>query len=548
MAPLPLPLPEPTVVCGQGGAPIAATIDRFSELELDLIPGTGLLAACIPGAFGAWLTVLRDWGTVSLRTALGPAIQYAKAGHPILGRAVDTIESVLELFSIEWTTSGAVFLKNGRAPVAGSLFCNPTLAALYAHIIDFAEDAGGGRETQIEAALSYWYEGPVAQAIDRFCRTTEAMDVSGKRHEGLLTANDLRGWRPQVERPVSVDYRGYTVFKCGQWSQGPAMLQALRILEGYDMAALDPEGPEFVHIISEAIKLVMADREAWYGDDPQVPLDVLLSRHYSDARRALIGSMASLELRPGSPGGRAPQLAPIRAASAASAASSAGGGEPTVAQHRSGGADSAGVGGRPPPALFGDTCHVDVIDQWGNMVSATPSGGWLQSSPIIPELGFALGTRLQMFSLYPNHPNSLGPHKRPRTTLTPSMVFKNGRPYLAFGTPGGDQQEQWSLLLLVNHIDQGMTLQRAIDAPAFHTDHLVSSFWPREIALGSLALESRYPTATIGELRRRGHLIRLGDPWSEGRLSACSQEPSGTSTIVRAAANPRGMQGYAVAR
>jgi gamma-glutamyltranspeptidase / glutathione hydrolase len=540
--------PEPTVICGQGGAPAAATIERFSELELDLIPGTGLLAACIPGAFGAWLTVLRDWGTVSLRTALGPAIQYAKTGHPILDRAVDTIESVRELFSSEWTTSGAVFLKNGRAPVSGSLFCNPALAALYAHIVEFSEAAGGSREAQIEAALSYWYEGPVAQAIDRFCRTTDAMDVSGRRHGGILTADDLRGWRPQVERPVSVDYRGYTVFKCGQWSQGPAMLQALRILEGYDMGALDPEGPEFVHIICETIKLVMADREAWYGDDPQVPLDILLSRHYSVARRALIGSMASLELRPGSPGGRAPQLAPIRVASEASAASFAGGGEPTVAQHRSGTADSAAVGAGPPATVCGDTCHVDVVDQWGNMVSATPSGGWLQSSPIIPELGFALGTRLQMFSLYPRHPNSLGPHKRPRTTLTPSMVFKNGRPYLAFGTPGGDQQEQWSLLLLVNHIDQGMTLQRAIDAPAFHTEHLVASFWPREIALGSLVLESRYSTATTGDLRRRGHLIRLGDPWSEGRLSACSQQPSGTSTIVRAAANPRGMQGYAVAR
>jgi gamma-glutamyltranspeptidase / glutathione hydrolase len=539
---------QPTVICGQGGAPAVATIERFNALTLDLIPGTGLLAACIPGAFGAWLTVLRDWGTVSLRTALGPAIHYAKAGHPILGRAVDTIESVRELFLTEWTTSGAVFLKNGRPPVPGSLFCNPTLAALYARIIEFSEAAGGSREAQIEAALSYWYEGPVAVAIDRFCRTTEALDVSGKRHGGLLTADDLRGWRPQVERPVSVDYREHTVFKCGPWSQGPTLLQALRILEGYDMGALDPEGPEFVHIISETIKLVMADREAWYGDDPEVPLDVLLSRDYADARRAMIGSAASLELRPGSPGGRVPQLSPIRIATENSAISSAGGGEPTLAQHPPATADSGSVG--PAPRVFtrGDTCHVDVIDQWGNMVSATPSGGWLQSSPIIPELGFALGTRLQMFSLHPGHPNSLAPRKRPRTTLTPSMVFKNGRPYLAFGTPGGDQQEQWSLLLLVNHIDHGMTLQRAIDAPAFHTDHLVASFWPREIAIGSLVLESRYSAATLGALRRRGHVIRVGDPWSEGRLSACSQEPSGASTIVRAAANPRGMQGYAVAR
>jgi gamma-glutamyltranspeptidase/glutathione hydrolase len=196
----------------------------------------------------------------------------------------------------------------------------------------------------------------------------------------------------------------------------------------------------------------------------------------------------------------------------------------------------------------GDTCHVDVVDRWGNMVSATPSGGWLQSSPVIPELGFSLGTRLQMFWLQRGHPNSLAPGKRPRTTLTPSMSFKQGRPYLAFGTPGGDQQEQWSLQLLLQHVEIGRPLQRAIDAPAFHTEHLVSSFWPREISLGSLMLESRYPEATLQALRRRGHLVKVGDPWSEGRLSACSREVSGTSAIMHAGANPRGMQGYAIAR
>ena len=525
---------RPTVICGQGGAPAAATIERFDALNLDLVPGTGLLAACVPGAFGAWLTLLRDWGTVSIRTALEPAIQYARAGHPILRRAVDTIESVRALFLTDWTTSAAVFLPYGRAPTPGALFCNPTLAALYTRIVEYAEAASRTREAQIEAALSYWYEGPIAAAIDRFCRTTEVLDVSGRRHGGFLTVDDLRGWRPQVEHPVGVDYRsGYTVFKCGPWSQGPTMLQALRILEGYDLADLDPQGPDFVHIICETTKLVMADREAWYGDDAGVPLDVLLSRDYADQRRKMIDSSASLELRPGRPGGRIPQLSPIRIATEQSAMSPVGGGEPTLTQYS---------------ATHGDTCHLDVVDQWGNMVSATPSGGWLQSSPVIPELGFALGTRLQMFSLRPGHPNSLAPRKRPRTTLTPSMVFKNGRPYLAFGTPGGDQQEQWSLLLLANHIDKGMTLQRAIDAPAFHTDHLVASFWPRETAVGSLVLESRYPKATLEELLRRGHLIKVGEPWSEGRLSACLQEPSGTSTIVRAAANPRGMQGYAVAR
>lgn len=524
---------EPAVICGQGGAPAAATIERFNSLNLDLIPGTGLLAACVPGAFGAWLTLLRDWGTVSLRTALEPALQYAIDGYPILEGTVETIDSVRELFLREWRTLADVFLKNGSPPTPGCLFSNPVLASLYARIVEHSEAVGGSREAQIDAALAFWYEGPVAETIDRFCRTTEALDVSGRRHYGLLTAGDLLGWRPQVERPLSVEYRGHTVFKCGPWSQGPSLLQALRILEGYDLAALDPEAPEFIHLIAETLKLVMADRDAWYGDDPRVPVDTLLSRDYAGVRRAMIGTAASLELRPGSPGGRTPFVPTTRALSTGSAGRiPAGGGEPTFAS----------------AYTRGDTCHVDVADRWGNMVSATPSGGWLQSSPIIAELGFALGTRLQMFSLHPGHANSLAPRKRPRTTLTPSMAFKNGRPYLAFGTPGGDQQEQWSLLLLLNHVDQGMSLQRAIDAPAFHTDHLVASFWPREISVGSLVLENRYPESTVRELQRRGHLVTVGGPWSEGRLSVCSRDLSGASAMLRAGANPRGMQGYAIVR
>jgi gamma-glutamyltranspeptidase/glutathione hydrolase len=231
---------------------------------------------------------------------------------------------------------------------------------------------------------------------------------------------------------------------------------------------------------------------------------------------------------------------------AAGAAAFAGGGEPTFGAQLAS-RDSA-LTSSSALAARGDTCHLDIVDRWGNMVSATPSGGWLQSSPLIPELGFALGTRLQMFWLDPGHANALAPKKRPRTTLTPSMSFKSGRPYLAFGTPGGDQQEQWSLQLFLRHVDMGQALQRSIESPAFHTDHLVSSFWPREIALGSLMLEGRYDADTIQELRSRGHAVTVGEPWSEGRLSACAREPSGHTTILRAGANPRGMQGYAIAR
>ncbi|HLZ82563.1 MAG TPA: gamma-glutamyltransferase, partial [Caulobacteraceae bacterium] len=360
---------------------------------------------------------------------------------------------------------------------------------------------------------------------------TEALDVSGGRHRGLLTAADLSAWRPNIEPAIGVDYRGHRLFKCGPWSQGPAMLQALRILEGFDLAALDAEGPEFVHCLVETLKLVMADRDAWYGDDGTVPMEALLSADYARARRELIGAEASQALRPGSPEGRPPRLPSIGKAVAERTGAPPGGGEPTFARARE--------------SQRGDTCHLDVVDRWGNMVSATPSGGWLQSSPQIPELGFALGTRLQMFWLERGLPSSLAPGRRPRTTLTPSMSFKDGRAYMAFGTPGGDQQEQWSLLLFLLHVDQGLPLQRAIEAPAFHSEHVLSSFWPREIALGSLVLEGRFPQSTVDDLRRRGHRVRVEGPWSEGRLSACAREASG---MVRAGANPRGMQGYAIAR
>lgn len=522
--------PAPRVICGQGPSPAAATIEAFTGLGFDMMPGTGLLAACVPGAFGAWLTMLRDHGTVRLREVLEPAIHYAKSGHPMLAQTVATIASVQELFAEEWPTSAALFLPNGNVPEAGSLFANPMLGDFYAGLLDHAEACSASREGQIEAALAYWYEGRVAETIGDFFRTTEAMDSSGARHHGLLTAQDLAGWRPSMETPLSVDFGDYRLFKCGAWSQGPALLQALQILKGTGIAEMAPESPDYVHLVCETIKLVMADRDAWYGEglEPE-KLHQLLSSGYADARRALIGEEASVELRPGTIGGAHPKLPLFRDNDIAGAA---GGGEPTMAMS----------------TQRGDTCHVDVVDRWGNMVSATPSGGWLQSSPIVPGLGFALGTRMQMFWLEPGLPSSLAPRVRPRTTLTPSMAYRDGRPYLAFGTPGGDQQEQWSLLLWLAHIVHGRPLQHAIETPAFHSNHMVASFWPREVNLGSLTVESRFPDATIGALRRRGHDVTVGGPWSEGRLSACAYDRTPQGPVLRAGANPRGMQGYAIAR
>ena len=532
--------PEPTVICGQGPSPRAATIDAFAARGLDMIPGTGLLAACVPGAFGAWMVLLRDFGTMRLRDILEPAIHYARAGHPLLAGASAAIASVQTLFADEWVSSAALYLDGDRAPLPGTLFANPVLAQFYARLLDHAETVSTKREAQIEAALAYWYEGAVAEAIDAFVKGTEAMDTSGRRNGGLLSASDLASWRPPVERPLGIDHGEHRLYKCGAWSQGPALLQAVQMIKQLDIGTMPLGSPDYVHTVCETIKLAMADRDAWYGDAmPEGVLEILLSERYAAERSALVGKDASQELRPGSPGGMRPQIPSPQYTGDGMAPG--GGGEPTMAGER-----TLPSGSRSHQR--GDTCHVDVVDRWGNMVSATPSGGWLQSSPAIPGLGFALGTRMQMCWLAEDLPSSLTPGARPRTTLTPSLAYRGGRPYLAFGTPGGDQQEQWSLQLWLAHVVHGLPLQAAIETPAFHTEHMVASFWPRERRLGSLTVEGRFSEQTRDELQRRGHVLTVGGHWSEGRLSACAHDIDGAGAVLRAAANPRGMQGYAVAR
>ena len=529
----------PVVLSGQGVAPAGATIEAYSHLGLDLVPGTGLLAATVPGAFGAWLTLLRDHGTLPLDAVLRFAIEYAEHGHPLLPRVAATVASVSEHFRSHWPTSAATWLApDGAPPAAGRLFRNPVLASTYRRLLDAAR--GPSREARIDAALAAWYTGFVAEAIDEFTRSP-VMDDSGRAHRGFLTGHDLAGWQPTYEPPVTLDWRGWTLAKAGPWSQGPALLQALAMLDGHPAAgagagyASGTADADLVHAGAEAVKLAMADREAWYGDTADAPVDDLLSATYTEQRRALISDRASTELRPGSPGGRPPRLPGfVTGASAGtrpSAGTIAGVGEPTVDTHGT---------------TRGDTCHVDVVDRWGNIVSATPSGGWLQSSPTIPSLGFALGTRAQMLWLEPGLPNSLLPGKRPRTTLTPSLALRGGVPTLAFGTPGGDQQEQWQLCFWLAHVLGGLDLQAAIDAPAWHTTSFPSSFYPRDMTPGELVVEDRLGEDVIGELRRRGHTVTVYGSWSLGRLSAGSIDPE--TGVLRAGANPRGMQGYAVGR
>jgi gamma-glutamyltranspeptidase/glutathione hydrolase len=313
--------------------------------------------------------------------------------------------------------------------------------------------------------------------------------------------------------------------------------------------------------VTECAKLAFADREAWYGDPDftDVPVKTLLSADYADARRQLVGAEASASLVPGAPDGRTPRMPDYltRRTAGADAASAdpsldgrppaprldPGTGEPTM---RTSGPDTRP--GRAGPAASsyrpGDTCHLDVVDRFGNMVSATPSGGWLQSSPVIPGLGFCLGTRAQMFTLTPGLPATIAPGKRPRTTLSPSLALRDREPYLAFGTPGGDQQDQWSLLFFLNHLHFGMNLQQAIDFPSFHSAHMPSSFYPRQAQPRVLDAESRVDPAVLEDLRRRGHLVNVRPAWSLGRVSAVARRDG----ILYAAANPRGMQGYAVGR
>ena len=519
---------KPEVICGQGPAPAGATIAHYRDhLGLDIIPGTGLLAPCIPGTFETYMLILRDYGTMRLRDVLEPSIGYARNGHPLVERACATIETVRKLFTEHWPTSAELYLPGGRIPEAKSLFQNPQHAETYLRILSEAEAGGGSREAEIERARHAWSHGFVAAAIDKFCRTQEVMDVSGRRHKGVLTGQDIAGWKPTVEDPVSLDYGNYTLLKPGPWTQAPAMLQTLAILKGFEIERMSPTDPDFLHLWIEAAKLAYADREAFYGDPKfaKVPMETLLSERYNNDRRRQITQWANMDQRPGAIEGFGGKVIVKEAPKGAFA----GAGEPTV-----------GKMGESK----GDTVHIDIIDRDGNMFTATPSGGWLQSSPVIPALGWPLGSRAQMFWLDESHPGALMPGKRPRSTLSVGMALRDGSPYMIWGTPGGDQQDQWNSQLFLRHAHFGMNLQEAIDAPAWHIEHFPASFWPRAARPGVVVLESRMPAATIKELERRGHKVEVGADWSEGRLTAASQD----GVRRRAAANPRGMQGYAAGR
>lgn len=496
-------------ISGQGPAPALMTIEHFQTLGFERVPGDGLLPATVPALVDAWIVALQQFGSRSLRDLLAPAIELAEEGWPVQRGLVKTIAANQERFRSEWPTSAAVFLPGGAAPRAGDRLRNPDLGGALRQLVDAEAAANGSREEKLEAARLAFYAGPIAEAIDEHARA----------HGGLLRLADLRGYRGRVETPLSVPYRETQVYKCPTWTQGAVFLQQLRLLEGFDLRALGHNTPDYLHTWLEANKLAFADREVYYGDPDhaQVPLERLLSTEYAAGRRALIDPARASELL--RPGGR----------------------EPFRVEDLTDLDLPPGVG--EPSAFIGDTTHVDAGDRWGNLVAATPSGGWISASPLIDGLGFPLGTRGQMVSLDPDHPNALAPGKRPRATLTPSLAYRGGRPWLAFGTPGGDMQDQWTLQFFLNVVEFGMDLQAAIDAPTVHSLHAPASFFPRGAQPRGVSAESRIPRQVLDALRARGHQVDVPGAWEHGRVQAVAREPGG---FLCGAASPRRETGYVV--
>ena len=526
--------PAPRVLVGQGPAPAGASIEHVRAEGLDLVPGAGGLAAAVPGAVDAWLLLLRDHGTWELADVWRYVLGYAEHGYPLVERVGATAASVRELFTQHWTTSADFWLPGGRPRPAAELMTNPAYAAVLRGML--AAGAGSGtREARIDAARLEWSTGVVAHAAATFLAQPHRHST-GTDHAGVLTADGLR--RPRSELGAG-DHGRLPRLDGGQdrtlgvgAGAAPGAGHPRRLRRRRARPADGPVAPTTCSKPSSwpwrtgtpttATPTLAAGEQA-------VPLEHLLSPAYATERRRLIGPDASAEVRPGEVPGRTPFRVPLLTEPPVRGAE--GVGEPTVAR--------TGV-------TRGDTCHVDVVDRWGNLVSATPSGGWLQSSPHIPELGFCLGTRLQMTWLDPSAPSALRPGRRPRTTLSPTLLLRDGVPVSALGTPGGDQQDQWQLVYLLRTLVGGHTPQQAIDAPSLHTTSMAGSFWPRLWTPAGAVVEDRMGDEVLDGLTARGHVVTRAGDWTLGRLSAVTRDP--VTGELGAAANSRGNQGYAAGR
>lgn len=475
------------------------------------IPSTGPLPATVPAVLDACVTALDEFGTMSLAEVMQPAIELAD-GFPIDELRVEYIRKLTPVFS-KWADAKRTFLPNGEVPKPGDVFVQADLARTLRAIVKAERDArDGGRHAALVAARDYFYKGDVARRIGDY------MQANG----GLLAADDLTRFHAKVGEPVKGTYRGYEVYKAGFWTQGPALVETLNILETYDLKALGHNSPDYIHVLAEALKLGFADRDRYFGDPNfvKIPTAQLLSKDYAAMRRTLIRpERASVDYQPGDPVSMKPLLA------------SAG----TIQAHES---------HVPPLERANDTTCVNVIDKDGNMFSATPSGAWLPAV-VAGDTGVLMGQRLQSAMLDANSPNVVAPGKRPRITLTPTLVLKDGEPYMVLSTPGGDNQDQALLQVFLNIVEFGMNPQEAVEATRFDTQHLVSSFDDHAFLPGSLNVESRLDEATIKQLEARGHKVKVQSAW--GTLSSPTVIVYDTHTgVISGGADPRRGR-YAVA-
>src|SRR5215203_1573443 len=520
------------VIEGMGQAPMKATreffVDRAKEPSLTspgqttmpsarrggLIPSTGPLSATVPAVLDACVTALDQFGTKTLAEVMEPAIQLAD-GFPIDELRVQYIKTRSPIFS-QWPDARRMFLPGGDIPKAGDIFVQADLARTLREIVRAERLASKGtrnnRHAGLMAARDYFYRGPIARRIGDY------MQANG----GLIAAGDFARFAATVGQPVETDYRGYQVYKAGFWTQGPALIETLNMLEGFDLKKMGHNSPAYIHTLAEALKLAMADRDRYYGDPEfvKIPMTELLSKDYAALRRPLIDERrASLAQQPGDPLNMKAVLA--------SAVQNIG---------------RASV--LPEIERANDTTCVNVVDKDGNLFSATPSGAWLPAV-VAGDTGVLMGQRLQSSLTDPNSPNVVAPGKRPRITLTPTLVLKGGEPFMVLSTPGGDNQDQALLQVLLNIVEFGMNPQEAVEAPRFDTQHYVSSFDDHEFVPGSLSVESRVNLKTVQELSEKGHKVKVQGEW--GTLSAptvITYDPK--NGVASAGADPRRSR-YAVA-
>jgi gamma-glutamyltranspeptidase / glutathione hydrolase len=504
-------------IAGVGPMPKLATAKFFMEhrprpgeiLTLDpgglkgIIPVAGILPALVPSMVEAGLVALRDFGTKSFSDAIEPAIELAD------GMAIDETRSGAiarsRAFFTLWPDSKKTFLPDGRVPLPGEVFHQPNLARTLRSMAAAEKKAlaaGASRAAAIDAVADYFYRGDVAHRIDAF------MQANG----GLLRYDDMAAFKLQPEEPLATDYHNYRVYKPGFWSQGPAMIQALNILEGYDLRSMGFNSVEYIHTITEALKLAYADRDTYYGDPKfnNIPADTLLSKAYAAERRKEIGHTASMDFLPGLINGKR-------------------GKHPTEMDIARTKIDDA--------LMASDTTCIDAVDKDGVMFSATPSGAWLPSV-IAGDTGIPLTERAQQFILVPGSPNELAGGKRPRVTLSPTIITEQGKPFLALSTPGGDNQEQSLIQLFFNVIEFGDNAQSAVEAPRFQTRHLVASFDNHAWNRGDLLLDERIPPSVASELAARGHKIGTRSRWASGAAPVMIRvTPDG---VIEAGADPYG--------